>query len=69
MTWYTPNEMNEKRYLRRAIFLEMIGGIHGLVGGMIRHLKSLRTTGDDSGYTHKLIEESDNERMHLYTFL
>ena len=36
-------EMNEKFYLRRFLFLETVAGVPGMVGGMLRHLRSLRT--------------------------
>ena len=34
--------MNEQQWLRRFIFLESIAGVPGMVGGMNRHMKSLR---------------------------
>jgi len=34
--------MNETQWLRRIIFLESIAGVPGMVGGMSRHMKSLR---------------------------
>ena len=34
--------MTEKLWLRRMIFLESIAGVPGMVGGMSRHMKSLR---------------------------
>jgi len=40
-----------------------------MVAGMNRHMKSLRTLREDSGWIHHLLEEAENERMHLITFL
>jgi ubiquinol oxidase len=40
-----------------------------MVGGMVRHLTSLRTMRRDYGWIHTLLEEAENERMHLLTFL
>lgn len=40
-----------------------------MVGGMLRHLHSLRTMKRDHGWIHTLLEEAENERMHLLTFL
>ena len=40
-----------------------------MVGGALRHLKSLRLMKRDYGWIHQLIEEAENERMHLLTFL
>jgi len=40
-----------------------------MVGGMLRHMRSLRTLDRDHGWIHHLIEEAENERMHLFFFL
>jgi hypothetical protein len=37
--------------------------------GMARHMKSLRSLQRDGGWIHTLLEEAENERMHLLTFL
>ncbi|GMH33133.1 hypothetical protein BSKO_00967 [Bryopsis sp. KO-2023] len=68
ITGYGP-EMNEKKWLRRMIFLETVAGVPGMVGGMLRHLRSLRTMRRDHGWIHTLLEEAENERMHLLTLL
>ena len=36
---------------------------------MVRHLKSLRCMTRDHGWIHTLLEEAENERMHLLTAL
>ncbi len=36
---------------------------------MARHLKSLRTMQRDHGWIHTLLEEAENERMHLLIFM
>jgi hypothetical protein len=36
---------------------------------MHRHLRSLRSLKRDYGWIHTLLEEAENERMHLFTFL
>lgn len=41
----------------------------GMVGAMVRHLVSLRTMKRDHGWIHTLLEEAENERMHLMTAL
>lgn len=85
--------MDEKKYLRRIIFLETVAGVPGMVAGMLRHvraragdatqqrydltspvckrhqMKSLRAMQRDHGWIHTLLEEAENERMHLLTFL
>lgn len=66
---YKPGHMTESLYLRRCIFLETIAGVPGMVGGMLRHLRSLGSLQQDGGWIHHLLEEAENERMHLFTFL
>lgn len=61
--------MTEKQWVTRAVFLETVAAIPGFVGGMHRHMKSLRTMERDHGWIHHLLEESENERMHLFIFL
>ncbi|KAM0687710.1 inducible alternative oxidase 2 [Conglomerata obtusa] len=56
-------------YTRRAICLETVAAIPGLVGGMYRHLYSLRNMTDNGEAIHKLLLEAENERQHLLTFL
>ena len=58
-----------KRYGHRAAVLETVTAVPGMVGGMMNHLKSLRRMRDDDGWIHRLLEEAENERMHLMTFV
>lgn len=58
-----------KRYGHRAVVLETVAAVPGMVGGMLNHLKSLRRFQDDRGWIHTLLEEAENERMHLMTFI
>ncbi|KAH9002675.1 AOX, alternative oxidase mitochondrial precursor [Lactarius hatsudake] len=60
--------MDEKQWLTRILFLESIAGVPGMVGATLRHLKSIRLMRRDSGWIHTLLEEAENERMHLMTF-
>ncbi|KAJ3094378.1 hypothetical protein HDU96_001713 [Phlyctochytrium bullatum] len=53
--------MTERQWLNRIVFLETVAGIPGMVAGMARHVRSLRII--------TLLEEAENERMHLLTFL
>ncbi|KAI9205730.1 alternative oxidase 1 [Polychytrium aggregatum] len=71
MTGYTekPGGMTEHQWLNRMVFLETVAGVPGMVGGMARHLRSLRSMRRDYGWVHTLLEEAENERMHLLTFL
>ena len=58
-----------KRYGNRAIVLETVAAIPGMVGGMLLHLKSLRLMKDDDGWIKTLLDEAENERQHLMTFI
>lgn len=58
-----------KRYGNRAIVLETIAAVPGMVGGLLQHLKSLRHIRDDEGWIRELLDEAENERMHLMTFI
>jgi ubiquinol oxidase len=58
-----------KRYGHRAIVLETVAAVPGMVGATITHLKCLRRMCDDKGWIRTLMEEAENERMHLMTFI
>jgi ubiquinol oxidase len=58
-----------KRYGHRAIVLETVAAVPGMVGGMMNHLKSLRRMRDDEGWIKVLLDEAENERMHLMSFV
>lgn len=58
-----------KRYGHRAIVLETVAAVPGMVGAMAVHLQALRRMVDDDGWIRKLMEEAENERMHLMTFI
>ncbi|MDX2238917.1 MAG: alternative oxidase [Hyphomonadaceae bacterium] len=57
------------RYGHRAVVLETVAAVPGMVGGMLNHLKSLRRLEDDRGWIKTLLDEAENERMHLMTFI
>lgn len=58
-----------KRYGNRAIVLETVAAVPGMVGAGLLHLRCLRKIKDDEGWIKKLLDEADNERMHLMTFV
>lgn len=58
-----------KRYGHRAVVLETVAAVPGMVAGAGLHLKSLRRMEDDRGWIKELLDEADNERMHLMTFV
>lgn len=57
------------RYSHRAVVLETVAAVPGMVAGNIQHLKSLRRMKNDDGWIHTLLDEAENERMHLLTFI
>jgi|EP00670_Eutreptiella_braarudii_P006737 threonyl-tRNA synthetase len=64
-----PNLNSEGAWLHRILFLETVAGVPGFVAGMMRHMRSLRRMQRDQGWIHTLLEEAENERMHLLTFM
>lgn len=58
-----------KRYGHRAVVLETVAAVPGMVGGLLQHLKALRHIRDDQGWIRELLDEAENERMHLMTFI
>jgi len=69
VTGYSEDKMTTEKWLNRCIFLETIAAVPGMVGGMTRHLSSLRTLKHDNGLIHHLLEEAENERTHLFIFI
>lgn len=57
------------KYAKRAVILETIAAVPGMVAGMFNHLKALRRMKDDEGWIRELLNEAENERMHLMIFL
>ena len=66
---YGADTFFAKRYGHRAIVLETVAAVPGMVGATITHLTCLRRMVDDEGWIRKLMEEAENERMHLMTFV
>ena len=58
-----------KRYGHRAVVLETVAAVPGMVGGLLLHLKCLRKMHNDRGWIRTLLDEAENERMHLMTFI
>ena len=59
----------KKKYGHRAVVLETVAAVPGMVGGMLIHLESLRKIKEDKGWIKTLLDEAENERMHLMTFI
>lgn len=58
-----------KRYGHRAVVLETVAAVPGMVGGLLQHLKCLRHIREDQGWIKTLLDEAENERIHLMTFV
>ena len=61
--------MTERDWTNRIMFLESTAGVPGMSGAMMRHLKSLRKLERDNGWINHLLQEAENQRMHLFFFL
>ncbi|XP_009112122.1 ubiquinol oxidase 2, mitochondrial [Brassica rapa] len=59
----------QRRYGCRAMMLETVAAVPGMVGGMLLHLKSIRRFEHSGGWIKALLEEAENERMHLMTMM
>ncbi|CAN6486925.1 unnamed protein product [Victoria cruziana] len=51
------------------MMLETVAAVPGMVAGMLLHCKSLRRFEHSGGWIRTLLEEAENERMHLMTFM
>lgn len=58
-----------RRYGHRAVVLETVAAVPGMVAGLLQHLRSIRRMRDDQGWVKELLDEAENERMHLMTFI
>ena len=60
----------KKRYGHRAVVLETVAGVPGMVAGMWMHFKSLRSMKTGYGsHIREMLAEAENERMHLMFFI
>ncbi|CAO3669491.1 unnamed protein product [Rhizopus stolonifer] len=64
-----PDTYFGKDHYMRAVMLETIAAVPGMVGAMLRHMKSLRRMSEDGGWISHLLHEAENERMHLMTWM
>lgn len=65
LSGYTPVDPSAEAIKWRLILLESIAGVPGFVAAGFRHFRSLRTMKRDYGWIPTLLEEAENERMHL----
>ncbi|KAJ6812216.1 ubiquinol oxidase 2, mitochondrial-like [Iris pallida] len=59
----------QRKYGCRAMMLETVAAVPGMVGGVVLHLRSLRRFEHSGGWIRTLLEEAENERMHLMTLM
>lgn len=67
---FTADTFFSQRYGHRAVVLETVAGVPGMVAGVWMHFKSLRAM--KAGYGEQIREmlaEAENERMHLMFFI
>jgi hypothetical protein len=69
VTGYKENDPSPRSIEWRLIILESFAGVPGFVAAGFRHFHSLRTLKRDHGWIYTLLEEAENERMHLLTCL
>jgi ubiquinol oxidase len=66
---WTADTFFAERYGHRAVVLETVAAVPGMVGATINHLNCVRRMCDDKGWIRTLMDEAENERMHLMTFI
>jgi len=55
LTSYDAQKMTVAKWVQRCLILETVAGVPGMVGGMARHLRSLRALERDRGWIHHLL--------------
>lgn len=65
ITGYDHRNPSVKSMEWRLIVLESFAGVPGFVAAGFRHFRSLRALKRDHGWIATLLEEAENERMHL----
>ncbi len=66
---WTADTFFARRYGHRAVVIETVAAVPGMVGATLQHLKALRRMRDENGWIQTLLDEAANERMHLMTFI
>ena len=69
MLRFIADSFFKKRYGHRAVVLETVAAVPGMVGAALIHFKCLRKIQNDKGWIQHLLDEAANERMHLMTFV
>jgi len=68
-TGWKNDSISTRQILNRVIYLETVAAVPGMVAAIVRHFRSLRTMQRDGGLLQMFLEEANNERMHLLTFV
>jgi len=58
-----------RRYGDRVIVLETIAAVPAMVAATVLHLKCLRRMIDDRGWVRAFMDEAENQRAHLMSFV
>jgi len=67
---FTADTFFRQKYGQRALVLETVAGVPGMVAGMLTHLSSLRGLKKGNGQKiHEMLAEAENERKHLMFFM
>ena len=67
---FTADTFFRQKYGQRALVLETVAGVPGMVAGMLTHLSSLRGLKAGNGHKiHEMLAEAENERKHLMFFM
>ncbi len=69
VTGYEEKNPTTKAIEWRLIVLESVAGVPGFLAAAVRHFQSLRLLKRDHGWIATLLEEAENERMHLVVCL
>lgn len=69
ITGYEEKNPTAKAIEWRLIVLESVAGVPGFLAAAVRHFQSLRLLKRDHGWIATLLEEAENERMHLVVCL
>jgi len=67
--WSNDKIATQEQILNRVIFLETVAAVPGMVAAVTRHFRSLRRMERDGGLMQLFLEEANNERMHLLSFI
>lgn len=69
ITGYKEGNASVKSVQWRLIVLESVAGVPGFLAAAFHHFRSLRRLKTDNGFIATLLDEAENERMHLLVCL